>query len=550
MSCQVCGSTTPCNCSSGACVTGCGCGNPTCCGNCGCNSPLPATPLPFYACTPVCTESHTQRVVLQQFYTTINIQSTWNVPVCGEEATVFVGGLKSANPGSYIWNAEYGYFEIVSFDSSTGQLVIKNNCNEGNAAAGTNVPACTEFNVTVPPCECPDDTDICVAIDFTAPEVGNCVDITLTTTQGVTASDTVEIGTGQYFVDAIKPNDIITICNQGFGITPGTPVIAQDVNGNYQYCLQIISTNPCDREEESEGPLIICNSNDVQGPLECSTIGWVPTALGGDESDVACRPVGSTNCANFDAALNITSGDATYANVLVTDSTGFAIGDIIEIAGGIGWTAEITGIPDATHIDITLSPVPSFNTTIADETLFCLQNCCDRVEAEIADLGSGTAAGNSGATTPGSIDEDESAQGSTVSATIVNPSTTNNMKVMVAYEYQINGNVEAVAATYLGFVLIFTPRLGFSTGAIGAAPAPVQADYLNSTHAVGFPVGTGTYPYSWEFTKVAVYDIAPGDELKIAASNQVSNDTPDAGVAYAYDTLLTKIEVLYVAVSP
>lgn len=377
MSCTVCGSTTSCQCST-TCNSGASC----------CPTSIPASPLPYYACAPACPESHSQRLVLQQFYSTISIQNSWNVPDCGEQATLVSVGLKSANPGSYIWNSEYGYFEIVSFDASTGQLVIQNNCNEGNAAAGTNVPACTEFNVTVPPCECPEDNEICVAIDFTAPAVGNCVDITLTTTQGLTASDTVQIGSGFYFLDAIKPNNVVTICNTGQGIAAGTPVIAVDANGNYQYCLGIISTNPCDRDVVPEVQLLGCDGDDVTAPLDCATIGWVPTAISGsgDEVAVACRPLGTTSeCSFLTAALSLTSGDATYANVAVDDSTAFTVGDIVEFAGG-NWTAEITGIPDGTHIDITLSPTPSFNTSIADETLFCLQNCCDALQSEIENL--------------------------------------------------------------------------------------------------------------------------------------------------------------------
>lgn len=555
MSCSSCGSNSGCGCANNATIVGVVLNRPSCapCGpsDC-CSNSVPANPEPYYNCAQSCPEQHGQRITIQQFAADIKVIDSWNVPACDAEATITVASLVGIVVGSYIWNPTYGFFEVTAFNVSASQITVLNHCNEGNASAGTNVPSCTEFTVTVPPCDCGNDSNVCVAIDFTAPDNGDCIDITLTSTVGLTASDTVSIGTGFYFLSAIKPNDIVTICNQGQGITPGTSVIAHppgqpDV---YNYCLGIISTNPCDRDAEAEVVLLGCGEDGVTVPLDCATVGWVPTATLGenDTVDISCRPIGTTDeCSRLSAALALTSGTADYANVEVNDTASFADGDIIEFATG-EWVATITNIPDGTHLDLTFDPVPGFNTSIPINTLFCLQNCCANNTDLINDLKQGTAADSSEAVTPGSIDEGEAAQGNSVEMTIPNPSSTNNMKVMIAYEYQINGDVIANAAVYLGFVLVFTPRLGFSTGAIGAAPAPVQSDYLNSVQSIGFPIDTGTYGYSWEFTKVAVYDIAPGDELKIAASNQVANNTPDANVAYSYNVLLTKVEVIYVAV--
>ncbi len=300
MACSNCGSTLPCPCSQQfqtgvgrTCVDPCGtqqgC-NPNDC----CSPSLPASPVPFYACVPSCPESHTQTLVQQQFYADISAQNSWNVPLCGATAILAVPGLKSVNIGSYIWNATFGYFEVTAFDVTTGQLTVLNHCNDGNAATGTTVPACTLFTVTVPPCDCGTSTQVCVAIDFTAPAIGDCIDITLTDTVGLQDSDTVQIGTGFYFLQTIKPNNIVTICNQGDGILAGTPVIAKDANGNYQYCLSIISSNACMKDPIAAGRVLVCDGSGNLAPLTGGSAGEILTLT------------------------NPVNGDATYDNTIPT----------------------------------------------------------------------------------------------------------------------------------------------------------------------------------------------------------------------------------------
>lgn len=303
MGCSNCGSNLPCGCSSQV-QTGVGrtcvdpCAVPSGCdpNNC-CQPSLPATPIPFYACTPNCPESHTQTLVQQQFYFDISAVNTWNIPTCGNTAVLAVPGIKSVNIGSYIWNSEFGYFEITAFDVTTGQITILNHCNDGNAAPGTNVPACTLFTVTVVPCDCGSNGQVCVAIDFTAPDVDNCIDITLSATTGLAVSDTVQIGSGLYFVSAIKPNDIITICNEGDGITPGTPVIALNGAGDFQYCLSIIASNPCATTPITSGNVLACNGDEqtklLTGTNDGHILTLVDTAFGDASYQTAVQKITS-----------------------------------------------------------------------------------------------------------------------------------------------------------------------------------------------------------------------------------------------------------------
>ncbi len=196
MSCTVCGSTSRCGCRSRvtagstcacvACTSGTGA-----CQNCG-----PASAVPYYQCAGASPQQHGQKIIIEQFHADVSVANSWNVPICGGQATLNIPGLKSINPGSYLFKEGTGWFEVISFDASTEEVVVQNNCTDGNAAPGTTIPACTLFTVTGPPPPNANANANCVAIDFTAPDVDDCIDITLTSTSGIATGDTVGIGTG------------------------------------------------------------------------------------------------------------------------------------------------------------------------------------------------------------------------------------------------------------------------------------------------------------------------------------------------------------------
>lgn len=240
---------------------------------CSCSS---AAPVPYYIAAKTCAEDHVQQVTVINQAVGIQIQSSWNVPVCGGAAELSVPGITNIPAGAYLWHSTYGYFEVIAFDSIRQTISIQNPCLEGNAAAGSQIPACTSFVVTAPPC-CEDDLQSgnCVKYDFTAPAVSDCIDIILTTTEGLIAGNNVQIGTGIYSLEEVKINNVVTICNQGNGITPGTPVIAQDLAGRYQYCLKLLTTNPCTLDTVTSGSIIVCNAN-ASRPLTGSTVNQIP----------------------------------------------------------------------------------------------------------------------------------------------------------------------------------------------------------------------------------------------------------------------------------
>lgn len=123
--------------SNAACVTDCGC--------------LPATPIPYYNSAPGCEETHSRLVIQNQFVTGLSIATAFNMPACDGTAMLTIPGLQLVSLGSYLWNTAYGYLKIESFDYASSTIIVKNECQDGNIAAGTAIPACTIFNVVDTP---------------------------------------------------------------------------------------------------------------------------------------------------------------------------------------------------------------------------------------------------------------------------------------------------------------------------------------------------------------------------------------------------------------
>jgi hypothetical protein len=405
----------------------------------------------------VCQQDNTQKIFIQQFRADVKIEGSWNIPDCGEESIVFVSGLKGIVVGSYLWNPTYGYYEVTAFDISRGLVTLLNHCTTGNATAGTNVPGCTEFTNTVPPCDCGDDSQVCVAIDFTAPAEDACLDITLTNTTGITAGDTIQIGSGFYFLQAIKPNEVVTICNQGEGIAPGTPVIARDANDNYQYCISVISTNPCSRTPDYYAPVLACNDDGAAAPLDGSDYGWVVSMVEPTTNAAQYRPIGNPSiCNSLSAALSIVNGTATYTNIAVESSADFRVGNVLVFSGysGIdsGLRLTITSIPDSTHINGTFSPTPSANVTIPSG-LICTVGCCEYITDYWPQTISGRQVANESASHLISSSV-LTYEGPHVTWSIVNPDSGRSLKVHHTWQSIVQGTFNVATSSLDCFATI------------------------------------------------------------------------------------------------
>lgn len=508
--------------------------NSSCCGNVS-----QATPTPYYVQAGVCQESHCQTLVTQQFYATLKVANSWNIPACEGSAVLSIPGLAAIAIGSYLWADPWGYFEVIAFDSTNAQVTVQNNCTDGNQPVGTQVPGNTYFVVAPPPSVSggggPTTLYPYVAIDFTAPANGACLDITVTTVAGLAVGKNIQIGSGIYRLSSIGSSTIVNICNDGFGITPGTSVIAQNGAGQYQYPLILIDTNPCTNTPVTSGALIVCKDSLMQ-PLEGTTDGMIPV-LDADTGEVTFEilDVPTRTCATLTACLTLVPGQATYT-ITVSDSSQFTVGDLLQI-GTRTDRLTVTDIPDATHVTGTLDPIPGTIVDIAPGVSVCIADCCEILDIKFTDMfanldvqyGYNQSADKTGTLATGtpSITSNEA------TATITNP-TDKNMLVI----YTAIGRIE-----------------GYATGA-NTATCSVQFElqtYDNAPYATVnkgrvyfFTKTDGNNAYDLIRTWVGLQTIAAGASTNLKAK---INATWSAGGAATYVIEHMIVDLSYFAVA-
>lgn len=250
-----------------------------------CGGSQPASPTPFYECAPQCQESHCQEIVNNYFSAAICTQYAATVPDCGENVSIYFQGVKVLPVGTYLWNQSIGYLEVTAFNSQTGLATLTNHCNEGNAAVGTNIPACTCFVASDPPNTCECENGPFLAEDFTAPDVDNCTTITVTSVEGIIVGGQISVADGIYTVDSLGEANSVVICNNGEGVTPGTVVHARNEAGELQYPILIVATNPCTNDTVESGNVLVCESG-IQTVLESNDDGAVLMSFNGESPNL------------------------------------------------------------------------------------------------------------------------------------------------------------------------------------------------------------------------------------------------------------------------
>lgn len=347
------------------------------CNNCG-RSPCHCVGSPYYLNT--CIQDHTLKTYEAQYKFGLCPETQWNVPLCGGSAILSVPGVVGVPTGASIWHPQFGYFKITAVDLNAGTVTITNECPivDYQASPGTQVPACTCFTLVPLPYDAEGlGSQVCVAVSFTAPAEDAPTDITVTSTTGLQVGNILQIGSGFYYLQEIKPNNVITIVNQGEGIVPGTPVIAQDAQGNFINCIQIIDQSSCGRDAIPEGEVIACDGDNVQAPLDVTYSGDILYGVDPDTDFAAFAPLdaGVPICTELTVALAISIGDPTYT-ISVEDSGGFTVNDLV-IIGNNTWRATVTAVPNATSLDITIVPTPGANANVPVGTRVCQIGCCE-----------------------------------------------------------------------------------------------------------------------------------------------------------------------------
>ncbi len=92
------------------------------------------------------TEDHARHVVVHQYVACVRIPSEWSVPSNNSAVRVSLPAVVDVLIGSRLWNPQFGYFLITSFDKQGQTVTLQRQAN--SSVAGTVVPSCTKFIFT------------------------------------------------------------------------------------------------------------------------------------------------------------------------------------------------------------------------------------------------------------------------------------------------------------------------------------------------------------------------------------------------------------------
>lgn len=377
--------------------------------------------------------------------------ASFAIPGCDLALNVPFRGITVAPLNGYIWTAGIGYLQITNYNPVTGELQLTNPCIEvcdGGAVPGTPVPACTAWILTPPPCGAsagPSNLYPYLNSGFVAPDDGDCLDIAVTNVNGLSVGKNIAINGGTYRIQAILSGVLITICNDGAGLTPGTVVDYKDAAGNLIVPIVLIDSNPCTNTAVLEGVPIVCDAG-VMVPLEGSENGQVLVWDTGTET-ASFRTLGIPvlNCTELTACLTLdpTNPPGSDYLVQVEDTSDYTVGDIVTIGGT---QFEVITIDSATqmHIQPLIDPVV-VQTYNAGQVL-CSADCCsriERIEAMVLDNDAFTCAGtwldnqvlvdDAAAIVPTSLTAagTTSVNGNEAEIEITNPSCINSLRVHI-----------------------------------------------------------------------------------------------------------------------
>lgn len=96
-------------------------------------------------------QGHSGTSIIRNFDATLKVDNSWVIPNCGGSAILSISCLSNIMVGSFLWSAGYGYFRVVSYNSTTNKVTVTNDCTVQNQVPGTPVPAGTLFVVSDSP---------------------------------------------------------------------------------------------------------------------------------------------------------------------------------------------------------------------------------------------------------------------------------------------------------------------------------------------------------------------------------------------------------------
>lgn len=413
---------------------------------------------PYYQTVSMCPEESKVCVRVEKLVGAFKNVSAFAVPACGASVRVAFSHVGDVPIGAWLWCYGIGYLTIVGFNPNTGEIELKNECptvtcaNQTQAAPGTPIPACSVFVLMPPACNSQSGGGTVVTFPyldsgFVAPASGACIDIAVTNTNGLSVNAEVMLNTGTYRVSAVKSATLITICNDGSGLTPGTVVEYKDSAGNLIVPITLIQSNPCLNSASLSGKLIVCKNNTIT-PLTGLADNQVPvfnTSTG--EVNFRTLAIPTLDCTELTVCLTLDPALPAGTPYLTTvlNTAAYAAGQTVVIGATV---FTVSSIISPTQLYLIPQSTPSAIQTYPVGATMCSADCCTILSEKINDQRQLRGEGGSDINSTG-ITLGKSVSSPVATVTVTNTSTTKTMIATFAmdvfFKYSIIGADGTVA---------------------------------------------------------------------------------------------------------
>lgn len=525
-------------------------------------APNPCVPHYRQALAP---ENNRQVIIRERLVGTFKNRGAFAMPACGAKVRVEFDKVGDVPIGAWLWAYGLGYLKITAFFPTNGEVELENECPELDcgtqvqAAPGTPIPKCTVFVIQAPLCSGATASSIInfpyLNGSFTVPMVGNCVDVPVTNTNGLSVNAVVSIGGGRFRVGAIYSSTLISICNDGSAVA-GTYVEFQDGAGNLIIPISLIQSNICLNSPVDSGQLIVCKNN-TQQPLVGSLNGQIPVFdLVTGEVTFQTLDVPVLDCTVLTAGITInpTFPPGTVYTATVADTSAYHDGQMVRIAGS---RFLIISIQDQFNITV----LPQFPTTggfvgFQPGNTFCSVGCCEELGTRVDALDSiiptltGSWAEANQAQTDLAAQTLLAVTGNTVATPVCVLSTTNSsmvyqMGVVTTFESHFKYQYEGTAGQACE-----VSRTIRSSGAPGLVALPVGTLFDDMTTHVMIPVPGSPFVNrdTYHVLETMYFTVPPGGTFTLAVESSMTLNGSDLATGVRVEAMSARISLLGVAV--
>lgn len=319
----------------------------------------------------------------EKYSVTITASDTWIMPAVTETTVLTIPNCNNILIGSWLWNQNVGYLEVVKYNIATGETVVRNIGFDGNAVAGTVFPSCMDFAVTAPVyIDTISDNVTCLASDFVSPAVGDCALMKVKSTANLRKDYIIAIDIYQYQVKEVIDNFTVKVCNYGLG---KVGVIEANCDGKCVPVRAINANSPCLQDEvQSANAIAVCVGGESK-ILVGTEDGQIATWTNGSGEWQLINSNIEIDCTVTTNYVNIIAGNVGPYLLNVVTTAPFKVGDRITFNNEHD-AYTVSEIVSDTQIRLLKNEAPTEDTVIDAGARLCIVDCCDWLPAMVETL--------------------------------------------------------------------------------------------------------------------------------------------------------------------